>query len=432
MFPNPQDALPLPARPRLEGYRKLAKALVQACLSEKEGAIERWASDWVGSLANRTGARHGTRTNEVEDFVRRQFSEKCSLANAHLILARSHGFVNWEIFSKHLEALARKLTTVSRFEAAAEAIVGGDIATVKRLLRAAPKLIRATSTREHRATLLHYTAANGVEGYRQISPSNIVEIAELLLRAGAKVDATADVYGGDCTTLGLAATSVHPERAGVQAALLQLLLDHGAQMESQIAGNKHTIIEACLANGRPKAAEFLASRGARLNLLEAVALGRIDRVKPFFSADGRLKRSASARRLNRGFLYACGYGRNEMVEFLLEKGMDLSWHAGDGQTPLHWASIGGQLETVKLMLRYHPPLEAVNQYGGTVWGQTLWSAAHGGDADTYIAILEALAAAGAVIGERHVPVNSRVDAWLAAHGSVAEPRWYWYGEKHIR
>jgi len=30
MFPNPQDALPLPQRPNLEQYRKLAKELVDA------------------------------------------------------------------------------------------------------------------------------------------------------------------------------------------------------------------------------------------------------------------------------------------------------------------------------------------------------------------------------------------------------------------
>ena len=64
-------------------------------------------------------------------------------------------------------------------------------------------------------------------------------------------------------------------------------------------------------------------------------------------------------------------------------------------------------------------------YGGTVLGQTLWSAAHGGDPDVYIAILEALVAAGAKIPERHVPVNTRVDAWLAQRGSHAEPSWNW-------
>jgi ankyrin repeat protein len=109
--------------------------------------------------------------------------------------------------------------------------------------------------------------------------------------------------------------------------------------------------------------------------------------------------------------------------------VNLSAHRADGQTPLHMAVIGGHLETVKLLLRYNPPLEATNVYGGTVWGQTLWSAAHGGDPDRYIAILETLATAGAKIGGRHTPVNARVDRWLAERGSAAEPSWYWFGEK---
>ena len=39
------------------------------------------------------------------------------------------------------------------------------------MLAAHPELARARSTRRHHATLLHYIAANGVEGYRQITPA---------------------------------------------------------------------------------------------------------------------------------------------------------------------------------------------------------------------------------------------------------------------
>ncbi len=67
------------------------------------------------------------------------------------------------------------------------------------------------------------------------------------------------------------------------------------------------------------------------------------------------------------------------MEFLLDKGVDLSRDRGDGQTPVHCAVIGGQLETVKFLLKQNVPLEVKNIYGGTVLGQTLWSAAHGGD-----------------------------------------------------
>ena len=109
-------------------------------------------------------------------------------------------------------------------------------------------------------------------------------IAALLLNTGADVNAIADVYGGS-TTLTLAATSVHPERAGVQTALLQLLLDHGATVDTanSPAG---PLINICLANGRAQAAEFFADRGARLDLEGAAGLGRLDVVKSYFDDSG--------------------------------------------------------------------------------------------------------------------------------------------------
>jgi ankyrin repeat protein len=447
MFPNPQDALPIPPRPSLERYKKLAKELVKACKSAKPDAIRNWSEEWVEALVKLSSLKisRGLPVNiqrwigEVEEFGKRKLmgggpaDRTCALADAQFVIARSHGFESWPKFAKQIEALARKNSSVSRFEAAADAIVSGDVKTVKRLLREETELIRARSTREHNATLLHYVSANGIEGYRQKTPKNIVEITEVLLNAGAEIDATADVYGGGCTTLGLAATSVHPERAGVQNALLETLLEHGANVEQPfIAGNRQSIVSGCLANGRRTAAEFLAGRGAHLDLAGAAALGRLDVVKSFFGEDGRLKPKAAKEQLEEGFLFACGYGPGEVVEFLLEKGADVGAHSGDGQTGLHWAVIDGRLETVELLLRHKAPLEVKNTYGGTVLDQTLWSAAHGGDPDVYIAILEALAAAGAKIPERHVPVNARVDAWLAQHGSRPERSWYWYGEKPRR
>jgi hypothetical protein len=447
MFPNPQDALPIPPRPSLERYKKLAKEGVKACKSAKPDAIRDWSEEWVVTLVRLSSLEIARQIpvsierwiDEVAEFGKRKLmgggpaNGKCALANAQFVIARSHGFESWPKFAKQLEALARKNSSVSRFEEAADAIVGGDVATLTRLLREEPKLIRERSAREHNATLLHYVSANGVEGYRQKTPKNIVEITEILLNAGAEIDAVADVYGGGCTTLGLAATSVRPERGGAQEALLQTLLDHGANLEQpSIAGNRRSLVTSCLANGRLKAAKLLARRGARLELAGAAALGRLDAVKSFFDEDGSLNAHAGKEQLEEGFLCACRYGPRDMVEFLLGKGADLAAYSGDGQTGLHWAVIGGHWETVKLLLRHKAPLEMKNTYGGTVLDQTLWSAAQGGDPDLYIAILEALVVAGAKIPERHVPVNSRVDAWLAQHGSLAERSWYWYGEKPRR
>jgi ankyrin repeat protein len=410
MFPNPQDALPLPPRPSLEQYKKLAKDLVKACKSADPKAIRAWTASWVEALVTLTHlaitpdlpVRIDRWVDQVEDFARRKLSPspvaKCSLAGAQFVVARSHGFDSWPRFAKHLEDLVRATSPVSRFETAADAIISGDQASLVRLLHEAPDLVHARSAREHGATLLHYVSANGVEGYRQKTPQNVVQIAEVLLNAGAEVDAEADVYGGHATTLELVATSLHPERAGVQDDLMTILLDHGAVIDRPHSGT-HTpfIVNACLANGRGPAAEFLAHRGARLDLEAAAGVGRLDVVKTFFSETGSLQPTATKMQMDRGFLWACEYGRTDIVEFLLQKGVDIHTQANTGETALHWAVIGGQLEIIRLLLHRGASLELKNAYDGTALGQALWSAVNGNPETDYARVVEALLVAGARI-----------------------------------
>ena len=444
MFPNPQDALPLPQRPNLERYKKLAKDLVKACRSNNTDAIDDWAEKWVNGLAKQSRVKFKRKlpvviarwADQVAEFATREIrkqSPKCRLADAQFVIARTHGFNSWPKFSKHLHGLPQRGSAIARFESAAEAIIKGEIKTLQRLLSEDPELIRARSTREHNATLLHYVSANGVEGYRQKTPKNVIAIAELLLGAGAEVDAEADVYGGGATTLGLVATSVHPFLAGVQNSLMQILLDHGAEIDHRTsAGNQQSSVMGALANGRGEAAIYLAERGARLSLKTAAGVGRLDVVKSFFNDDGSRKPQTSKKEVQSAFLHACSWGRNSVVEFLLDKGVDLKGHEGDGQTPLHSAVIGGQLDTIKLLLKSNPPLEARNVYGGTVLGQTLWSAAHNGEPEVYAAIIETLITAGAKLDDRHVPVNKPIDDLLRRYGSEQEPTWYWFGEQPRR
>lgn len=432
-MPNPQNALPLPPRSNLERYKKLAKDFATACKSGDARAIGDRVEKWIETLAEPTGwkktrggsARLDRTVNDIAEFAEKRLRgsdairPRCRVADAQFVLARSHGFVSWPKFAKHVEALPCRTSDVAQFEAAADAIVSGDVATLTRLLRENPELIRARSMREHRAALLHYCSANGVEGYRQKTPTNIVKIAEVLLKAGAHVDAEADVYGGGATTLGSVATSVHPERTGVQNALLQTLLDHGATIDHpRGAGNDAPAVLGCLANGCAKAAEFLASHGATLTL-ESAGAGRLDVVKSFFHEDGGMKANATKAQLEKGFIWACMYGRTTVVECLLQQGVDPVGHDHFGQTGLHAAAIGGQLDIITLLLERTAPLEVKNEYGGTVLGQTLWSAAHGGDPDVYVAIIETLIASGAKVPERHVPVNK---PWMMYCGDMGANR----------
>jgi hypothetical protein len=70
-------------------------------------------------------------------------------------------------------------------------IVTGDLTTLDGLLDRDPELIRARSTRTHHSMLLHYIGANGVEGFRQRTPENAVQVAEALPGAGAQRRAAA-------------------------------------------------------------------------------------------------------------------------------------------------------------------------------------------------------------------------------------------------
>jgi hypothetical protein len=406
MFPNPQSSLPLPQHPDLEQYKKLAKELLRAAKSTDPDAIRNWSTNWVEGLVERSGIKITpqlpVRTDgwirDVANFAQVKLLEDGKLSNAQFVIARSHGFPSWPKFVSHIHNLTGTDSLEAQFEAAADAIVIGDVSTLKQLLRENPGLARQRSTREHRATLLHYCSANGVEGYRQKTPKNIVDITRILLEVGAEVDAGADVYGGDFTTLGLAATSVHPEKAGVQEELMQVLFDHGAVMdESRITGGRHSLIHGCLANGRPRAARWLAERSAKLDLEGAAGTGRLDVVKAFFDSNGDLKLPASQEDLQRGFEWACGYGYEDVVEFLLSHGADLKDHAGSDEPPLHMAVVGASLSIIKLLIARGAPLEQLNGYGGTPLGQAGWSFVNGDPDDDYVPIFDALLAAGAHI-----------------------------------
>jgi hypothetical protein len=286
-----------------------------------------------------------------------------SAGDVRAIVVRNHLFESWEQFCAFRDAMADGRSAIARFEAAADAIVGGDIATLERLLQEEPVLVRARSTRSHNSTLLHYVGANGVESWRQRTPKNIVAIARLLLAAGADVNAHADMYGGGATTLGLAATSIHPWQAGVLEPLLDALLDAGASFYEQGAGsNSSTLVVGCLADGRPLGAELLARRGASLDLEGAAGVGRLDLVRSYFAADGSLKPPATSTQMKDGFTWACEFGRADVVNFLLERGMDVAARVRHhGQTGLHWAAGGGHAQTVAVLLAHGAQVNAEDE-----------------------------------------------------------------------
>ena len=323
-----------------------------------------------------------------------------SAGRARDIIASNHEFERWEAFESFQRERKRPSSEIAQFETAADAIVSGDVATLERLLAKNRELVRARSVRRHHSTLLHYVAANGIEYFRQRTPRNAPDLARLLIRAGAEVDAAADMYGGGSTAIGLVATSITPVVSGVLIPLLEALLAHGAAIDKPGVAS---IVNACLHNGRQEAAQFLASRGAPLDLEGASGVGRLDLVDGFFDASGRLLAPATREQMADGFTWACEFGHADVVEFLLDRGMDMTARVKHhGQTGLHWAAGGGHVETVSVLLRRGAPVDAKDE----TWEGTPLQWAFFGlmnpktppvDPNRYYAVMSQLVASGATV-----------------------------------
>lgn len=397
MYPNPQDVLPLPARPDLEQYRKRAKDLAKACRSGGD-AINAWATDWIAALlqlppdAPEHTRRDATnRARQVAAYARDRLTPAdCALSQAQFVIARAHGFASWPKFVHHLEGLSGHDADLSAFERAADAVVTGNLDELDRLLAAHANLTSARSDREHGATLLHYVSANGVENYRQKTPKNIVAVTRRLLDAGADINAEADVYGGGATTLGLVVTSAHPRQAGVQIALADLLIDRGARFDARI-------VRSCLMNGCPEAAAHMAARGASLDLEEAAGVDRLDLVSQYFEPT----RTASDAEASLTLMMAAWYDRRAIVTYLLDHGVDVGVrHPKDGGTALHIAAYLGNSALVQLLVRRGAPLSVADGVYKTppiVWALHGWLVEHREPAEEYKAVVGMLADAGAEV-----------------------------------
>lgn len=159
--------------------------------------LSNWHPDWVGKSFETNLA------GEVD------------LDAARLAIAREHGYEDWAAVETKGD-----ISVDPVFEKAVDAVIAGDELGLQNLLSEYPALINQRSTYGHRATLLIYTAANGVETWRQFVPRNAAAIIRLLLDAGADKEATMFVYGGEHTTLALTQTSAHPKEAGVLEAMV--------------------------------------------------------------------------------------------------------------------------------------------------------------------------------------------------------------------
>ncbi len=268
-----------------------------------------------------------------------------------------------------------------RLRQAIDAVDRGDVATLQELLRAEPDLVRhCVETTEPpydayfgRAALLHHVAGNPqrpADGGLHTLPGNIVDVTRLLLEHGAEVDATcgaSDGSGG--TTLGLVASSSVAASQGHAAALINVLVGAGADVDFGGGACLHTALYHCVeCRDQRDVATLLLDHGASVDFVFAAGLGRLDLMQPFLDKAGRTRSDAD--RLSRGFdrdgepgddkevftqalIYAAANGRNEVVTWLLDRGVAidaLGRFGPERPAALHAAAWAGWSDTARLLV----------------------------------------------------------------------------------
>jgi uncharacterized protein len=215
-------------------------------------------------------------------------------------------------------------TTDPRAKAAVRAIHTGDVAALEALLADHPELATAAlgsaEANGMTRTLLHV-----VTDWPGNFP-NGPETVAALVAAGADVNAR---FSGPHTE-----TPLHWAASSDDVAVLDALLDAGADIEARgavIAGG--TAMADATAFGQWKAARRLLERGASTTLFEASALGLLDRVENYRTADPK----AFAEHATAALWGACHGGHQHVAEYLVDQGADINWVGWDDLTPLDTA-----------------------------------------------------------------------------------------------
>lgn len=321
----------LPSNPSLDHLKYQAKDVLKSHAGRSPGA------------AQRIREFHPRYTAATDTEI---FNAALHLADAQLTIAREYGFPNWARLKRHVEkpALADQLDLPhherienAAFRRAVELLDAGDAEGLRAHLTQHPNLVHQRVVFEggnyfRNPTLLEFVAENPIR--HGSLPKNIVEIAMVILKAGAKNDQAALNE-----TLGLVCTGRVPRECHAQIPLINLLCDHGA--------DPNTAIHSAALHGEHEAVGALIERGASIDLPMAAALGRTDDVRqrlPF--ADSHDRHLALA--------LASQFGHAEIVRVLLDAGEDPNRYnplgAHSHSTPLHQAAWAGHDEVVRLLV----------------------------------------------------------------------------------
>jgi peptide-methionine (S)-S-oxide reductase len=250
--------------------------------------------------------------------------------------------------------------------AAVSAIDRGDVRTLDSLLSAGPSLVAGRfpcgGGYFHRPYLLWFVAGNPVRLARL--PNNAADVASTIMGFLVRYDVASRNDQID-HTLSLVCSGRVPRESGVQAGLIDVLIDAG--------GDPDGAMNPALAHREEAAVRHLVERGARVTLSVAAATGRTTDLRD-------AARSADASELQAALAVAAIWGQADSVRALAAHGPDLDAHNPSGLhahgTALHNAVAAHSLETVRALIE----AGAKSDIRDTIWdGTALDWAEHLGD-----------------------------------------------------
>jgi hypothetical protein len=288
-------------------------------------------------------------------------SSKFTMADAYLTVAREYGFPSWARLRTHVANPARDALDRPHheriqdvvFRRAVELLDDGDLDGLRDHLQGHPAVVHQKVVFEggnyfREPTLLEFIAENPVR--HDSLPPNIVDVARIILDAGARTNQHAIGM-----TLSLVCSGRVPRECGVQVPLVELLCDFGA--------DPNGAMRPALAHGEWEAVDALIRRGARVDLVTAAATGRMKAARESL-------RFADENQLHLALALAAQHGHASIVELLLDAGEDANRYNPPGahahSTPLHQAALAGHLEVVRLLVERGARLDIRDiHYDGT-------------------------------------------------------------------
>lgn len=283
------------------------------------------------------------------------------------------------LFAGVVVAETSPLPTDSRIS---EAAMQGDVAGVRALLQ---QKADVNGAQADGSTALHWAAYN-----------DNAEMAEMLVKAGANVNATTRL--GNLTPLLMAATNGSTRivelllKAGADAnsandvgttalmfaagagdaAMVRLLLDHGANVNAKDATNGQTALMFAAARDREEAIRVLikagADTGAVSRSFSLQDLYKNDKPEPSPITElqrlDAIDRAAKGIGGNTALHFAAREGNRRAVRALVEGGADVNIVSASDKTPaITQAIFNGQLEIAKYLLDHGANPNLINSDG---------------------------------------------------------------------